>query len=90
MCQEAEKANKLIVPHCWNTGIGIAATAHLAAATTCKFIEFLPLGLSHSPIRRNLTFDEELVLEKGFLKVPMRPGLGINLNMDALRKLEAQ
>eukprot|EP00942_MAST-04A_sp_MAST-4A-sp1_P007499 g7499.t1 len=90
VCQEAEKANKLIVPHCWNTGIGIAATAHLAAATTCKFIEFLPLGLSHSPIRRNLTFDEELVLEKGFLKVPMRPGLGINLNMDALRKLEAQ
>ncbi len=31
----AEKRKKLIVPHCWKSGIGIAASAHLCATTAC-------------------------------------------------------
>jgi L-alanine-DL-glutamate epimerase-like enolase superfamily enzyme len=43
VAQMAQDRGKLIVPHCWKTGIGAAATAHFAAATSnCRFIEFLP------------------------------------------------
>ena len=39
----AAERGRLIVPHCWKTGIGIAASAHLAAVTPhCPYIEFLP------------------------------------------------
>ncbi len=38
---------KVIVPHRWKTGIGIAATAHVAvAALNCRFIESLPAELT--------------------------------------------
>ena len=35
------------MPHCWKTGIGIAASAHLGFATACcPYIEYLPAQLS--------------------------------------------
>ena len=45
VCRIAADRNRLIVPHCWKSGIGIAASAHLAAACDCcPYIEFLPIG----------------------------------------------
>ena len=44
-------------------GIGIAATAHLAAtAPHCRFIEFLPATLTSSPLRQRLTCDDEVLV----------------------------
>ena len=43
VCDMAAVRGRRIVPHCWKTGIGIAASAHLAAVTPhCPYIEFLP------------------------------------------------
>ena len=74
------------------TGIGIAATAHLAAMAgndLVPFIEFLPASLTNSPLRQRLTIDDEIVLqEDGNLAIPSRPGLGVKINMDALREFE--
>jgi len=86
VCQIAADRGRLIVPHCWKTGIGIAASAHLAAATAhCPYIEFLPAALSESVLRRDLVIDE-LELRDGLLALPRKPGLGIELNRDALDK----
>jgi hypothetical protein len=44
---------KLVVPHCWKNGIGIAATAQAAlASSNCPFIEFLPAPISESLLQR--------------------------------------
>lgn len=73
-----------IVPHCWKSGIGIAASAHLAAASDCcPYIEFLPRDLAESPLRRDL-LREELPVVDGRIRLSDRPGLGITLNRDAL------
>lgn len=81
---------RLIVPHCWKTAIGVAASAHLAAATAhCPFIEYLPPALSESGLRRELA-DDGLKMVDGRILLPDRPGLGITLNEDALRKYRAQ
>jgi L-rhamnonate dehydratase len=89
VCQIAADRGRLVVPHCWKTGIGIAASAHLAAATpNCPYMEFLPLGLSQSPLRRDVTRDEP-ELEDGTFRLPVAPGLGIELNRSALKKYEA-
>ena len=75
---------KLIVPHCWKTGIGVAASAHLAAsAPNCRFIEFLPPSVAESALRRELVSDE-LQLIDGQLDLPRKPGLGVTINQAAL------
>lgn len=86
VCELAEARDRLIVPHCWKTAIGIAASAHLAAAcSVCPYIEFLPAELSESPIRKSLVMDEPPLVD-GTLPLPTRPGLGIELNRDALER----
>ena len=88
VCQIAADRGRLIVPHCWKSGIGIAASAHLAAATACcPFIEFLPGELSESVLRRDLVA-EELRMEDGAIPLPTQPGLGIELNYEVLRQCE--
>ncbi len=73
-----------VVPHCWKSAIGIAASVHLAAvAPTCTFIEFLPKELADSRLRRDLVADELPVID-GSMPLPDRPGLGITLDDDAL------
>lgn len=86
VCDMAAERGRLVVPHCWKTGIGLAATAHLGAATAgCPYIEFLPAPLSESVLRRELVM-EELAVTDGRIALPCRPGLGIGLNPDALRE----
>lgn len=75
-----------IVPHCWKTAIGIAASAHLAAVTPhCPFIEYLPAELSDSVIRKDLA-DDGLTMTDGHVALPDRPGLGVTLHRDALER----
>lgn len=86
VCRIARERNRLIVPHCWKSMIGIAASAHLAAATTvCPFVEFLPAELSESPLRRELV-REEFSLVDGTIRLSDKPGLGIELNREALAR----
>jgi L-alanine-DL-glutamate epimerase-like enolase superfamily enzyme len=86
VCALAGQRRRQIVPHAWKTGISIAAAAHLAAATPhCPYIEFLPADLSTSALRRELT-EDELTLRDGHVVLPSKPGLGVELNRDALER----
>jgi L-alanine-DL-glutamate epimerase-like enolase superfamily enzyme len=86
VCEMAKARQRLIVPHCWKTGIGIAAAAHLAAVTPhCPYIEFLPAELCDSLLRKELVRDE-LALHGGMIPLPEKPGLGIEVNREALER----
>jgi L-alanine-DL-glutamate epimerase-like enolase superfamily enzyme len=86
VCRIAEERNLVIVPHCWKSAIGIAASAHLAAASpACAYIEFLPSELSESPLRSELVV-EEIPMVDGKIQFPDKPGLGIELNREALAR----
>jgi L-alanine-DL-glutamate epimerase-like enolase superfamily enzyme len=90
VCNYAQDRGRLIVPHCWKTGIGIAATAHLAFAIGhCPFIEFLPAELCDSPLRRELVVDE-LEFINGHIPLPQKPGLGIEINPDVIKKFSGK
>lgn len=80
---------KIVVPHCWKTGIEVAATAHVAAAAPyCRFIEFQPAAVAESRLRRELV-TEELKIENGKVALPRRPGLGVELNPAAVANFSA-
>jgi L-alanine-DL-glutamate epimerase-like enolase superfamily enzyme len=87
VCDMAKARGRTIVPHCWKTGISIAGTAHLAFVTDhCAFIEYLPPQLCHERLRRELAH-EELVLEKdGTIPLPTKPGLGVDVDWDVVRR----
>ncbi len=90
VCNLAEKRKLTIVPHLWKSGISIAAAAHLAATTSsCAFIEFLPDELCESSLRRELV-SNELQMVDGVINVPKRPGLGVDLNRDALNRFKRE
>ena len=76
----------IVVPHAWKTGISVAVAAHLAMVTPhMPFFEFLPAELCESRLRKELVHDE-LVYHEGRLGVPSKPGLGFELNRDALEE----
>jgi len=86
VCDMARERGRRIVPHCWKTGISISATAHLAFVTDhCSFIEYLPPQLCHERLRRELA-QEELVLDNGVIPLPTKPGLGIEVDWDVVRR----
>jgi L-alanine-DL-glutamate epimerase-like enolase superfamily enzyme len=82
----AGERNLRVVPHLWKTGISIAAAVHLAAVTAhCDYIEFLPAELTLSSLRRELT-SSDLQMVDGVIPLPTEPGLGIELNREALAR----
>jgi L-alanine-DL-glutamate epimerase-like enolase superfamily enzyme len=84
VCDLAAARGRLIVPHAWKTGISVAVAAQLAMVTPhMPFFEFLPAELCESRLRKELTIDE-LVFANGTLRPPTRPGLGVELDRDAL------
>jgi L-alanine-DL-glutamate epimerase-like enolase superfamily enzyme len=88
VCELAKERGLTVVPHLWKTGISIAAAAHIAIATPhCAFIEFLPVELSESALRKNL-LTHELHMVGGKIPLPARPGLGVELNREALARFK--
>ena len=86
VCELAAARKRIIVPHCWKTGLSVTATAHLAFNTpNCAFIEYLPPHLCVETLRRELV-QEGFSFADGRILPPNRPGLGIEVNEDVLRR----
>src|SRR5438445_12296684 len=79
----AYEHNILLVPHGWNTAIGLAADLHLTAALpVARYIEFL----TPSPYLDELIIEPFRPDAEGYLHVPTKPGLGIELKREALQR----
>ncbi len=79
----AYEHNVLWVPHGWNTAVGLAADIQLACAMpVAKYVEFL----TPSPYVDDLITVPFRPDAEGFLTLPDKPGLGIELNRDALER----
>jgi L-alanine-DL-glutamate epimerase-like enolase superfamily enzyme len=88
VCEMAAERGRTIVPHGWKTGITVAATAQLAAVTPhMPFFEFVPQHVAESALRRRLVADEVRLVD-GHLTLPSRPGIGVELDRDALAEFE--
>jgi L-alanine-DL-glutamate epimerase-like enolase superfamily enzyme len=88
VCDLAAQRGVAVVPHAWKTGISIAAAAHVAAVTPhCPFIEFLPAELCASSLRRELVRGGPR-MTNGVIELPSGPGLGVELNRDALERFK--
>ena len=73
-----------VVPHCFSTGVLIAASLHFVAALAHPtFSEF---SIAASPLVGEL-LTEPFVLRDGCLEVPRQPGLGVSLDEAVVDRL---
>jgi len=83
----AESMNKLFVPHTWDTGINLAAGLQLIGSVpNCSFVEYcidLPaFHQGYDPLLKN-----PIELSKdGYVNIPNRPGLGVEIDQDAVSR----
>lgn len=77
--------NILFVPPDWNTAIGLAADLALVASIpVARYVEYL----TPSPYLEEIITAPFRVDAEGYLPIPDRPGLGIELNREALKKYD--
>jgi len=81
----AELWNVPLVPHSWSTAINFMAALHLVASLNkALFVEYRTLS---TPLMTDI-LEEPIRIEDGYVEVPEKPGLGIELNEEALSKYE--
>jgi D-galactarolactone cycloisomerase len=69
--------------HTWGDGVALAASVHLSAALRdCIVME---LDYTYNPLREEL-LQEPFKVQNGCLIPPDKPGLGVELNQDALQQ----
>jgi len=84
IAQMAQERGVLVIPHCWKTGISIAANLHLLSTLqNAPYLEFCQPPTS--PLRYELLKHDFSVVD-GCVQVPDEPGLGIELNEKILDK----
>lgn len=78
--------NVQMVSHGWNTAIGLAADLQLAAAMpVARYVEYLtPCAYIEDITKERFVLDDE-----GYLLIPDRPGLGVELDADKLKRYRA-
>src|SRR5215211_7588013 len=72
----------ILIPHNWNTAVGLAADLQLASAfADTDLVEYKTGSAYIDEIAL-----EEWKLDDGMLAIPHKPGLGLELNFDAVAK----
>ncbi len=79
----AEEHGVRLIPHGWNTALGLAADLHLASAIrNTDLVEYL----AGSPYIDELVEACWKLDAEGMLRVPDGPGLSVSLNLDAVER----
>ncbi len=79
----AEENGVRFIPHGWNTAVGLAADLQLATAfANTDFVEYL----TGSPYIDAIVATPWQLDDDGMLAIPSGPGLGIELNLDAVQR----
>ena len=83
IAQMAQDRNIEVVPHGWNTAVGLAADLQIAAfLPTARYVEYLTPGAYIDDLN-----SEPFELDAdGLLAIPTKPGLGIDIDPQRLAK----
>ena len=79
-----EEINARLCNHCYTSPITVAASLHWLS--TCRDAFLFEDCVDDSPMRHELTIEKFLADPDGFITVPDRPGLGLTLNEDFVKR----
>ena len=74
-------------PYTWTNGMGFAANIQIMASVpNCPYCEFPYEPPSWIPEARDFMLTEPFMIDKeGFINLPDKPGLGVELDMDKVK-----
>jgi L-alanine-DL-glutamate epimerase-like enolase superfamily enzyme len=79
----AEAHGVRLIPHGWNTAVGLAADLQLASAVPeTDLVEYI----HGSPYIDEIVTDPWRLDDGGYLTIPSAPGLGVQLDEDAVER----
>lgn len=85
--QCADDHSILLVPHGWNTAVGLAADLQLtAAAGNARWVEYI----TPAPYVEDLLEEPPRLDAEGYLSIPDGPGLGMRWNDDAVQRFSGE
>lgn len=86
LAELAQLKHRAFTPHSWTNGIGVLANLHVSAGVGGgPFFEFPWDPPGWTPERRDFMLTEAVMIDSaGELEVPQRPGLGIELDEEAV------
>jgi L-alanine-DL-glutamate epimerase-like enolase superfamily enzyme len=79
----AHERHKKVVPHAFKTGVLVAASTHFAASIPEGFL--IEHTVSTSPLTRDLV-PEPIEFRDGYVHVPNRPGLGVTVSEEIIKR----
>jgi L-alanine-DL-glutamate epimerase-like enolase superfamily enzyme len=83
----AELHRVKIAQHCWGGAVSLMANLHFGLTQrACAYVEY---PRHPNPLRDEL-LDEYPEIREGFVSPPTRPGLGVTLTEEVLRKYRAK
>ena len=75
--------NVQVVPHGWNTAIGLAADLQFSASIpVARYVEYL----TPCAYIDEITTEPFVIEENGLLAIPTGPGLGVGIDPDKLKR----
>jgi D-galactarolactone cycloisomerase len=87
-----------IIPHVWGSSVAVALSLHVVASlpdypgALTPVQPLLELDTTPNPLRELVAQEplcvEEQVAKHGFISVPEKPGLGVDLNLDVVRRFQ--
>jgi L-alanine-DL-glutamate epimerase-like enolase superfamily enzyme len=87
--KECEERGNFFTPHTWTNGIGFAINLHLFAASKSRnslLLEYPYHPPSWTPDVRDAILESPFIHKNGKVKIPEKPGIGIEINWKTLKK----
>ena len=89
IAEMCELAGALLMPHAYASGISDYCNVHMQIASMqIPMIEFRTVEPVTSILRRDLVYPAMPAIVDGWIAPPTAPGLGIELNMDLVRRFQ--
>lgn len=76
--------NIICVPHSFSSAIALAANLHFSASIPNSL--FQEFDQNYNPLRENLLQEPIRINQKGYIDLPQKPGLGVELDESVVRK----
>lgn len=87
VAEAAEVRHRMFTPHTWSNGLGLLANLHVAAGVDARpYIEFPFDPPGWTPERRDFFMSPVMIDAHGDLLVPRAPGLGVEIDAEAVAR----
>ena len=89
----AQAYNTMLIPHVWGSGIGLAASLQFIASLPPTPLSLNPeepmleYDQSSHPFREELIY-HSITMVDGKVKIPTKPGIGVDINRDVIKEYE--